>query len=258
MIKGIDHVVIVVHELERAGADFAAMGFTVVPGGEHADGVTHNALIAFQDGSYLELIAFLSAPPDNHPFYRDHGEEGLVTFALLPEDIVTDVAAAERRGLKMVGPRRGGRVRPDGVRIEWETARGETRDLPFLCGDVTARDLRVPHGPARLHANGVQGIAGVTVAVANLTASKERYRALLGVEPEQGGWSASESMVEFRVGEGEEAASITLVEPVGGPIEAYYKTRGEGPFSIALRADSPTAGDGFDPERMNGVLMGIV
>jgi catechol 2,3-dioxygenase-like lactoylglutathione lyase family enzyme len=258
MIKRIDHVVIVVHELERAGADFAAMGFTVVPGGEHADGVTHNALIAFQDGSYLELIAFLSAPPDSHPFYREHGEEGLVTFALLPQDIVADVESAERRGLKMVGPRRGGRVRPDGVRIEWETARGETTDLPFLCGDVTARDLRVPHGPARLHANGVQGIAGVTVAVVDLGASTGRYRALLGVEPEEGGLSASESLVEFRVGEEEGVASITLVEPVGGPIEAPFKTRGEGPFSIALRAESPTAGESFDPGKMHGVLMGIV
>jgi catechol 2,3-dioxygenase-like lactoylglutathione lyase family enzyme len=258
MIQGIDHVVIVVHELEGARADLAAMGFTVVPGGEHADGVTHNALIAFQDGSYLELIAFLSAPPNSHPFYREHGEEGLVTFALLPEDIGADVEAAERRGLKMVGPHRGGRTRPDGVRIEWETARGETRDLPFLCGDVTARDLRVPHGPARLHANGVQGIAGVTVAVADLRASKERYRALLEIEPEESGLSSSEAMVEFRVGEGDGAASITLAEPVGGQIEAYLRTRGEGIFSIALCADSPTAGESFDPGRMHGVLMGIV
>src|SRR4051812_13475980 len=115
MIRQIDHVVIVVHDLEKAISDFGEMGFTVVRGGEHAGGVTHNALVAFEDGSYLEIVAFMDAPPEDHPFYRAHGEEGLVTFALLPDDIVADVAAIERRGLNMQGPRRGGRIRPDGV-----------------------------------------------------------------------------------------------------------------------------------------------
>src|SRR5207249_370550 len=34
-----------------------ALGFTVVPGGVHAGGLTHNALIPFADGRYLELLA---------------------------------------------------------------------------------------------------------------------------------------------------------------------------------------------------------
>ncbi len=141
MLKSIDHVVIVVHDLDKASADFAAMGFTVVRGGEHTGGVTHNALVAFEDGSYLELVAFLDAPPDGHPFYRKHGEEGLVTFALLPDDIIGDVAAAERRGLNLDGPRRGGRTRPDGVKIEWETAWPRTRDLPFFCAECDGQGL---------------------------------------------------------------------------------------------------------------------
>ena len=258
MIKGIDHVVIVVHDLEVASADFAGMGFTVVQGGEHVGGVTRNALIAFEDGSYLELVVFISAPPDDHPFYRAHGEEGLVTFALLPDQIVTDVAAIERRGLNMIGPRRGGRTRPDGVEIEWETAWAGTRDLPFLCADVTPRDLRVPHGPARMHANGVKGIAGVTVAVADLQASGARYAALLGITQERAGASASESISDFKVGEGDSEATITLVEPLGGPVEAYYEARGEGPFSLALKADRIEAGDSFEPDKMHGVLMGVL
>ena len=58
MISAIDHIVILVHDLEAAVRDYTALGFTVVPGGEHADGRSRNALIAFADGSYLELIAF--------------------------------------------------------------------------------------------------------------------------------------------------------------------------------------------------------
>ena len=68
MLKGIDHLVIVVPELEAAVASYRGLGFTVVPGGRHPIG-THNALIAFADGSYLELIAFFE-PNAQHRWYQ--------------------------------------------------------------------------------------------------------------------------------------------------------------------------------------------
>ncbi|PMP81392.1 MAG: VOC family protein, partial [Roseiflexus castenholzii] len=58
MITCIDHIVILVRDLLAAIDDYTALGFTVTPGGVHADGATHNALVAFVDGGYLELIAF--------------------------------------------------------------------------------------------------------------------------------------------------------------------------------------------------------
>ena len=54
----IDHVVIVVADLEAATVDFRSLGFTVTPGGVHPDWGSHNALIPLADGGYLELIAF--------------------------------------------------------------------------------------------------------------------------------------------------------------------------------------------------------
>ena len=65
MLKGIDHVVILVKNLDQAVADYTQLGFNVVPGGEHTDGATHNALVAFADGSYLELIAFKREAPEH-------------------------------------------------------------------------------------------------------------------------------------------------------------------------------------------------
>src|SRR5918998_5896519 len=64
----LDHFVIVVADLDRAIEDYAALGFTVTPGGVHADGRTHNALVPFADGTYLELIAFRAGvdAPDHH------------------------------------------------------------------------------------------------------------------------------------------------------------------------------------------------
>ena len=57
MFQGIDHLVIAVNDLDQAANDYRQLGFTVVPGGKHPVG-SHNALVAFEDGSYLEIIAF--------------------------------------------------------------------------------------------------------------------------------------------------------------------------------------------------------
>lgn len=180
MITCIDHIVILVQDLSTATDDYTALGFTVTPGGVHADGTTHNALVAFADGSYLELLAFRREAPE-HIWWRHTADgEGVIDFALLPDAIDEDVAAARSRGLDIAGPFSGGRERPDGVRIAWKTARPATPDLPFLCGDVTPRDLRVPTGAAQQHANGVTGIARVLVVTRNLAESAARYRALLG------------------------------------------------------------------------------
>jgi hypothetical protein len=71
-------------------------------------------------------------------------------------------------------------LRPDGVRIEWQIGTPPSQDLPFLCYDVTPRELRVPGDEARNHSNGVTGIADLTISVASLAESATRYTALLG------------------------------------------------------------------------------
>ncbi len=190
VIAGIDHVVILVADLATAQLDYTTLGFTVVPGGEHVGGLTHNALIAFADGTYLELLAFRRDPADVDPatvnaltrrwLGRRAAGEGLLDCALRPTAIAADVAAAATRGLALDGPVPGGRRRPDGQEVAWELAIPETSDLPFLCGDVTSRDLRVPGGTAREHANGVIGVAGLTIAVGDLAVATGLYAALLG------------------------------------------------------------------------------
>ena len=52
-----DHAVIAVHDLERATKEFTDAGFIVIPGGRHDEIPTRNALIVFEDGGYLELLA---------------------------------------------------------------------------------------------------------------------------------------------------------------------------------------------------------
>ena len=66
-MRGIDHLPIMFNELESAVIAYRELGFAVVPGGEHPVG-THNALVAFADGSYLELIAFMR-PNEQHRWW---------------------------------------------------------------------------------------------------------------------------------------------------------------------------------------------
>lgn len=177
----LDHAVILVTDLAAAIADYRSLGFNVQPGGTHADGATHNALIVFADGSYIELIAFLRRDvPHRWAAFAQRGHEGFIDFALLPRDVAATIGAARSRGLQVDGPFDGGRVRPDGEQLAWQIGTPRSPDLPFLCADLTPRALRVREGEVRVHPNGVRGVAAVTVAVADLDRSLVRWQALLG------------------------------------------------------------------------------
>jgi len=223
----LDHIVIAVADLDRAIADYRQLGFTVNAGGVHHGGVSHNALVVFADGSYFELIAYLKPAPDVRWWkLLSSAGEGFVDFALCPENTAKDAADARQRGLEIDGPIEGGRLRPDGVRLDWQIVRPKTTDLPFWCGDVTPRNLRVPDGDVRKHANGVTGISRVVVAVSNLSASKAHYHALLGAEPK----AAPDDAALVTVGD----FVIDLLGPGNAAARSAIDKRGEGPFAVIL------------------------
>ena len=260
----LDHVVIAVSELEAAMADYRALGFTVVAGGSHPGRTSHNALVVFADGSYLELIAWKSPNPAERwcVEFGKHGE-GLMDFALLPDDVAGVIASARARGLHLNGPIEGGRKRPDGAELKWHTGRQVTFDLPFLCGDVTARALRVPEGEVRAHPNGVLGIASVTVAVRDLGESLGRYRALIGeecaAEMKCTVAAAGLRMAIVRVG----GTDIVLASPegvdggtgIGRRVRERLVARGEGPAALAFRLSPAASSIAFEPGRTHGVPM---
>jgi catechol 2,3-dioxygenase-like lactoylglutathione lyase family enzyme len=258
MIRAIDHVVILINDLAAAVADYTTLGFTVTPGGEHTGGATHNALVVFADDAYLELIAFKRPAPEHHWYRHSALGDGLIDVALPPTAIEAALAAARERGLMIEGPFPGGRLRPDGQQVAWQTGRASTPDLPFLCGDVSPRGLRVPEGAARTHANGVTGIAGLTVAVADLGASVSRYRALLGTAEREGTPAlapASARAAAFALG----ATTITLATPADESetaLSARLASRGEGPFALALRGVDQSAT--FDLRLAHGARMELV
>jgi hypothetical protein len=108
--------VIAVRDLDRAAADFRALGFTLTPRGYHSIG-SENHCIMF-GSTYIELLA----APVAHPwldYYRSFGE-GLAAVALATAD--ADAAARELPGAKapmeLSRPVEGGVARFRLVQIE--------------------------------------------------------------------------------------------------------------------------------------------
>jgi catechol 2,3-dioxygenase-like lactoylglutathione lyase family enzyme len=245
MVQGIDHIVILVDDLETATAQYRQLGFTVNPGGKHPRG-THNALVIFQDGSYLELIAFWEPDYEAHRWHRHLGNRrGLIDFALAAGDLAADVAALNERGIRYVGPNDGARERPDGVKIAWKTASPEDTGatLPFLIEDVTDRDLRVPSAAAT-HANGVTGVERIVVVVDDLATATSRYAGLLSAGPISDG-AGQAGTATFQTG----SQKIELRQ-AGGVGQAVT-----GPVAMVL---SGTAERAIDPEDAGGTQMRIV
>lgn len=189
-----DHAIILVHDLQKSIAHYQAQGFNAFFGGEHAGGKTHNALIVFADGSYLELLAPTSPALLNDIDPNDHTSflflltqgEGLGGYALLSGGLEADVAAMQGRGLGVTLSSPNGRARPDGKMLRWRTAAlNDGTMTPFFIQDETPRVLRVPdEASITEQPNSTTGVAGLTIGVPELAAGIHDYEMMTGIKPQ--------------------------------------------------------------------------
>jgi hypothetical protein len=128
MLRGIDHLVIAVADLDAATAELeAALGLAFTAGGSHPGAGTANR-IAFFGEPYLELIAVEDeALARNRPIGAAalHALEaggGLATYALLDDALEMTVAELRANNSAIGEATPGSRERPDGERVAWATA----------------------------------------------------------------------------------------------------------------------------------------
>ncbi len=261
MAIGIDHIVIAVNDLDQAVTDYTAAGFTVTPGGEHASGGTHNALIAFADGTYFEIIAWKDqAQAGDNPWSRRlQAGEGVVDYALRTADLDVEIARLRDEGLDVPDSTPGGRLRPDGQKVEWQTVRLDPDrhpSLPFYCHSTNDITLRVPSGEATMHANGVSGVDTIFIGVADLDQAAADYRIVAGIafdpthaQPEANTWQ------QFRVG----TYSIILIEPEepDSELARSIASRGEVPIEVTLKSTNDQ-GSAIDHQLTHGAKLAIL
>ena len=199
---GFDHAVIYVPNLEKAISKFTALGFTVKPGGEHAH--THNALIIFNDRSYIELLAL--KPSWRRWFLLGIAKSGMldliansksdigwrvmrwigckhgpIDWALRADNIDLTLARLKENDAALLNTSDYQRTTAEGKTAKWTMASAKNLDLPFLIKDQTDINLRVPLGNHTQHTNGALGIRKITVTTENTKLAHSNLGALLSL-----------------------------------------------------------------------------
>ncbi len=184
-ITGIDHVVVVVRDLDRAQDIWSRLGFTLTPRGYHTLGSQNHCLMF--GSNYIELLAV----PRPHPATQQFTDflaagDGLAAMALATDDARAAHAELAEAGLEPSAPVDFSRpvILPAGTR----DAAFRIVHLPpavtpgsrtFVC-EHFSRDV-VWRPEYVNHSLGVTGIAGLAIISGDVPGTAGRYAALFDV-----------------------------------------------------------------------------
>jgi hypothetical protein len=195
----LDHVVVVVSDLERAMDQFRALGFTVSLGG--TNGPTHNALIAFQDRTYIELISTRSAlmrgilcflyrtklfylfQPIMSPLSFRFicwlgGPTGIRDWCIKVGRLENIVDCLSTNNARMSAIVKFTRTKPNLEIAEWLLAAPSEQRLPFFIQDVTDTSIRIPVGDLTNHNNGCIGMSRLLLNAEIYSSMTEKFAVL--------------------------------------------------------------------------------
>ena len=239
----VDHVTVAGKDLKAMQARLAAIGIRSQYGGRHQNHATEMAITSFPDGSYLELIAL---QPDADPtavaahYWSNEMQHnsGPCAWAIRPKDMPAEIARLRAAGVSVGDVSRSGRKRPDGKRLEWETADIGTEPngtfFPFMIRDFSPRDLRAYPGGSPTTSD-FRGVRRVVIAVRDLKVSADRYRRAFGLPTpvEQVDERFGARLAELR------GTPVVLAAPVDSHswIAARIEQFGEGPCAFVLAAE---------------------
>lgn len=272
----VDHASVCGSKLDALQKEFAAVGLKAEYGGPHAHGGTQMALLGFDDGSYLELIAPREGQTAGDSSWAKMiaGDAGPCAWAIGTRALKEDLDELKARGLSVEGPSAGSRTRPDGTVIQWETGgvgnQAPGAILPFMIQDKTPRELRV-RPSASVKGSGLKGIEIVVIGVKDLDASVALFRRTYG-------WNAPQ--FEEHKDFGARMAyfpgtPVMLAESFGKQswLENRLQRFGQSPAAYLLGASDLRSGrfvlspaenwfgrkvSWFDPKTLGGIHLGVV
>jgi catechol 2,3-dioxygenase-like lactoylglutathione lyase family enzyme len=194
-LEGLDHLVVMVRDLDAAAERWRSLGFTLSPRGTHSAHLgSGNYTIMFGD-DYLELLGILQETELNaagRAFLERRGE-GIDRAAFTTNDAATGVAALRARGLEGKGPIEFSRPvdLPGGGRGEaaFSTFNWPDNERPadlgiFACQHHTRHTVWIPS--LQSHANTVTGIVRVEIVTPTPEEAASRLASLIDVQVEPG------------------------------------------------------------------------
>ncbi len=225
MLTAIDHIIIGVHDLEKAATQFSQkLGLAVSGGGIHPTGGTANRIIVIGD-TYLELMAIYKSEEAQQSL-RDRlaMQEGYLNFVLASNDIEAETRAMSNRGIHVLGPTPGSLRAADGRTRSWSRLDIERPDLaqhyPFIIQHDSAGEERrfrlAGWTTPPEHPLGTVRVRSTTIAVADLAEAAQRFQHTYGLQPsdtftgEVDGWDAM--LVAFPLGGNDQGQCFELAE----------------------------------------------
>ena len=168
-IRGIDHAVILVHDLDRARDTYQRMGFTLTPRGFHSLGSQNHCIMFEHD--YLGLMALPPEPPAAFQYFADFlaRGEGVGALALATDDAAGAHAALGQAGIASEPPLALSRPVADLGEARFTLVQLPPAETPgfrsFFCQHHTREIVWRPE--YQRHANGAAGINSITVSASD-------------------------------------------------------------------------------------------
>lgn len=197
MRRGIDHLVLAVHDLQAARDTYARMGFTLTPTAQHPFG-TANCLVQL-NGNFLELLAIddrerivptsddeFSFAQFNESFLRE--QEGMSMLVFASNDARADQAEFASHGLQTYAPFDFSRkaTLPDGeqVTVGFSLAFVTHPAMPnaafFCCQQHAPQHFWKPQ--FQRHRNTAREVASVNLVVPEPSTMRAFFSALQGAD----------------------------------------------------------------------------
>ncbi len=268
-----DHIVLNVHDLDKAIMDFESAGFKVIPGGIHGGGLSKNALVVFKDDSFIELFALTGSWKIKlikclkklkffkqyqyskkwglaYRFYTRAMElrPGITDICFLSDDYTGDHQRINDQGIFLTKTLSARRIKPGSGIVKWEMAVPFISEFPFF---------RSAYQPPRelesgdtIHPNGVIGINKVTAVVLDYKDMSSKYETFLGQRPATTS-DKEGSRTRFNL----KNTAIDLVKASDAEsLQEQLRGKGIGMYGISFLSDEKLK-EPFLPEKLHGLTV---
>jgi len=188
-IVGLDHVVVVVRDLDKAARTWAGLGFTVSPRGTHSAHMGTGNYTMMLGDDYLELLGVLTPTERNAPTRALlEKREGIERAAFTAVDAAAGTKELQARGIAATGPIGFSRPveMPDGTKTEakFDTFIWPVDERPggmriFACQHYTRGAVWIPY--LQKHANTADRIIRVELLSDDPKAAADHMTRLIDV-----------------------------------------------------------------------------